>query len=188
MAGLSAEETVRVAAHAALDKKAIDLAVLDLQGATIGAAFQASRGAAVARLRDGAVARSLIEKVSADLRSLFREQEGDVPVSCLLGVATLRDGIAILSPLRLESPDAVVMGAGKLDLVKQRLDLTVKTERDSTNFFALDIPIRISGPFKDVGAKPLPGSDESWLEQPAAAVDALPPALRRMAGSSSCRD
>ena len=32
MAGLSAEETVRVAAHAALDKKAIDLAVLDLQG------------------------------------------------------------------------------------------------------------------------------------------------------------
>jgi uncharacterized protein involved in outer membrane biogenesis len=161
---------------------------LDLQGATIGDALQASRGAAVARLRSGAVARSLIEKVSADLRSLFREQEGDVPVSCLLGVATLRDGVAILSPLRLESPDAVVMGAGKLDLVRRRLDLTVKTERDSTNFFALDIPIRISGPFKDVSAKPLPGSDESWLEQPAAAVDALPPALRQMAGSSSCRD
>ncbi len=32
MAILSAEAAVRVAAHAALDKKAIDLAVLDLQG------------------------------------------------------------------------------------------------------------------------------------------------------------
>jgi ribosome-associated protein len=39
MAGLSAEETVRVAAHAALDKKAIDLAVLDLQGLSSVADF-----------------------------------------------------------------------------------------------------------------------------------------------------
>lgn len=39
MATLSAEAVVRVAAHAALDKKAIDLAVLDLQGLSSVADF-----------------------------------------------------------------------------------------------------------------------------------------------------
>ncbi|HZP36156.1 MAG TPA: ribosome silencing factor [Methylomirabilota bacterium] len=39
MAGLSTEETVRVAAHAALEKKAIDLVVLDLQGLSSVADF-----------------------------------------------------------------------------------------------------------------------------------------------------
>jgi ribosome-associated protein len=39
LATLSAEAVVRVAAHAALDKKAIDLAVLDLQGLSTIADF-----------------------------------------------------------------------------------------------------------------------------------------------------
>ena len=39
MATLSAEAVVRVAAHAALDKKAIDLGVLDQQGLSRGADF-----------------------------------------------------------------------------------------------------------------------------------------------------
>jgi hypothetical protein len=105
----------------------------------------------------------------------------------MLGVLTLKDGIGVLSPLRLESREAIVIGAGKIDIAKNRLDLTMKTERDSTNFFALDIPIRISGPFGQLGVKPLVGSDESWLDQPAAAA-ALPPALREMADSNSCQD
>jgi uncharacterized protein involved in outer membrane biogenesis len=163
-------------------------ATLSMAGPTIGAALKASEGAAVLILRDGDVARSLIEKLSADLRSLFRSKEGSVPVSCLLGVVTVKDGIGVLSPLRLESREAVAVGAGKIDLVKDTLELTVKTERDSTNFFALDIPIRISGPFDKISAKPAPGTDASWLEQPAAAAEALPPDLRKVAASSPCRD
>ena len=124
---------------------------------------------------------------SSDLRSLFREREGDVPVTCLLGVLAVRDGIGVLSPLRLESREAVVIGAGKIDFIKDRIELTVKTERDSTSFFALDIPIRISGPFAHVTAKPLVGGDASWLQKPAATLETLPPALRKMASATSCR-
>jgi uncharacterized protein involved in outer membrane biogenesis len=162
-------------------------ATLDLEGATLGDALKGSTGAAVLSMRDGKVARSLIERVSADLRSLFREREGDVPVTCLLGVMVVRDGIGVLSPLRLESREAVVVGAGKIDFVKDRVELTVKTERDSTSFFALDIPIRISGPFAHVTAEPLVGGDADWQEQPAATLETLPPALRRMADATSCR-
>jgi uncharacterized protein involved in outer membrane biogenesis len=177
--GASGEEI-----HGTLD----GAATLDLRGETVGAALRNGSGAAVIALRDGTVARDLIEKVSVDLRRLFRSKEGEVPVSCLLGIATLKDGTAVLAPLRLESRDAVVVGAGRLDLLKRRLDLTVKTERDSTNFFALDLPIRISGPLAKVSAVPLVESDENWLKQPATAAQALPPALRRMADGNPCRN
>ena len=99
---------------------------------------------------------------------------------------TLKDGIGVISPLRLELEAAVAVGAGKIDLVRKRLDLTVRTERDSTSFFALDIPVRISGPFDRISAAPLSGRDEDWLRQPTAL--ALPPDLQKMATASACRE
>lgn len=163
-------------------------ASLAMSGPTVGAALKRSDGAAVLLMRDGAVAQSVIERLSADLRGLFRERRGHVPVSCLLGIVTLKDGIGVISPLRLESRDAIAIGAGKLDLARDRLDLTVKTLRDSTSFFALDIPVRISGPLDNLGAAPLPGSGEDWLRQPAAVSETLPPDLQKMADGSACRE
>ena len=163
-------------------------AVLSMAGPTIGAALKRSDGAAVLLMRDGEVTQGLIEQLSADLRALFRERRDTVPVSCLLGIVTLKDGIGVISPLRLESQAAVAVGAGKIDLQRQRLDLTVRTERDSTSFFALDIPVRISGPFDRISAAPLPGRDADWLRQPTAVADTLPPDLRKMATGSACRE
>lgn len=161
-------------------------AILSMTGPTVGAALARSDGAAVLTLRDGTIARSLMERLSTDLRGLFRSREGTVPVSCLLAVLTLRNGIGVLSPLRLESRAAIATGAGKIDLVNDTLDLTIRTERDSTSFFALDIPVRISGPFDRLSADPLVGSDEDWLKQTAAAADNLPPELHQMVAGSGC--
>jgi len=163
-------------------------AILSMAGPTIGAALKRSDGAAVLLMRDGQVAQSLVEQLSADLRGLFRERHEYVPVSCLLGIVTLKDGIGVISPLRLESQAAVAVGAGKIDLQRNRLDLTVRTERDSTSFFALDLPVRISGPFDRISAAPLPGRDADWLRQPTAVADTLPPDLQKMATASACRE
>lgn len=163
-------------------------ATLELTGKTLGAALATGRGAAIMTMADGDVARELIELVSADLRTLFRSGEGRVPVGCLLGVLTLRDGIGVISPLRLDSQEATLVGAGTIDFLGQRLDLKLKTERDSTGFFALDVPILVSGPFKGLAAKPLPGADGPWLDEAAgkAAVEALPAALHKLARESAC--
>jgi AsmA family protein len=163
-------------------------AVLSMSGSTIGAALKRSNGAAVLLMRDGQVAQSLIEQLSTDLRGLFRQRQDSVPVNCLLGIVTLKEGIGVISPLRLESRTAVAVGAGKIDLVRDRLDLTVRTERDTTSFFALDIPVRISGPFDRISAAPLPGRDADWLRQPTAIADTLPPDLQKMATGSACRE
>ena len=161
-------------------------ASLSMSGPTIGAALKQSNGAAVLLMRDGQVAQSLIEQLSTDLRGLFRERQDHVPVTCLLGIVTLQNGIGLISPLRLESDAAVAVGAGKIDLTRDRLDLTVRTERDSTSFFALDVPVRISGPLDHLSAAALSGGNEDWLRQPTAAT--LPPDLQRMATASACRE
>ena len=159
-----------------------------MSGPTIGAALPQSAGAAVLVMRDGQVAQSLIERLSADLRGLFRERQDSVPVSCLLGVVTVKNGIGVISPLRLESDAAVAVGAGKIDLTRDRLDLIVQTERDSTSFFALDIPVRISGPLDSLSAAALTGGDDNWLRQPTPVSRRLPPDLQKMASGSACRE
>jgi uncharacterized protein involved in outer membrane biogenesis len=161
---------------------------LDVTGETLGAALKSGRGAMVVTMNEGSVERDLIEQVSADLRGLFREGKGRVPITCLIGIVTLKDGRGVLSPLRIDSQEAVVVGGGSIDFVGKRLDLVLKTERDSTGFFALDVPIVVSGPFKTLQATPLPGADEHRIDgaEGTAAIEALPSALSKLADGSAC--
>ncbi len=162
-------------------------ATLALRGATLGEALAHGDGALLLTLAQGDVAQSLIEQVSADLRSIFRDKAGRVQVGCLLAVATVKDGIGTLAPLRLESDAAILRGAGTIDLRQRRLDLTIQTERDSTNFFALDLPIRVSGPFANLTAKPQLGDDAGVPETAGAgALAKLPAALRQLARGNDC--
>ena len=161
-------------------------ATLSMVGQTFGAALQSSTGAAILSMRDGTIARSLIEGLSTDLRALFRSKEDRVPVSCMVGLVTIRNGIGVISPLRLVSREAIAIGAGKIDLPQGRLDLTLQTERDSTSFFALDIPVRISGPFDRLSAKPMIGSNTDWLKQHATAPLKLPPELPPLSNDATC--
>jgi uncharacterized protein involved in outer membrane biogenesis len=161
---------------------------LDMTGKTMSAALRTSRGAAIVMMNNGDVARGLLEQVSADLRTLFRAGEGRVPIACLLGVLTLKDGIGVVSPLRLDSQEATLVGAGSIDFAGKRLDLMLKSDHDTTGFFALDVPIVVSGPFKALGVAPLPGADEHRLDETkgTAAVGALPAALHKLVNGSAC--
>lgn len=162
-------------------------ATLSLRGATLGEGLRHSKGAALLTLAKGDVARSLIEQVSADLRSIFREKAGRVKVTCLLAALSLKDGIGQLAPLRLESDAAILHGAGTVDLIKKSLDLTIQTERDSTNFFALDLPIRVSGPFAKLAAEPQLGADSGLpADDRARTIGRLPASLREMAQGNAC--
>ena len=163
-------------------------ATIDLTGKTLGAALKTGRGAAIMTMNDGSVARALLEKVSVDLRSLFRSGEGRVPVNCLLGVMTLKDGVGVLSPLRLDSQEATLVGAGTVDFAGKRLDLRLQSDHDTTGFFALDVPITVKGPFTSLAAKPLLGGDGQHLAATdgSAAMKALPAALQKLASGSDC--
>lgn len=159
---------------------------LDMQGDTVAAALRQSQGAAILTMHDGSIKRSIIEMASTDLRTLFREREGSSPIGCLVGVVSMKNGLASLSPLRLETKDAILVGSGTIDLVRQQVDIGAKSERASTGFFALDLPVKVAGSFDNLQAGLAGGADKAWQPAPAPDMTKLAPAIRRLATENPC--
>jgi uncharacterized protein involved in outer membrane biogenesis len=155
---------------------------LDATGSKLGEVLAHSQGYAVFAMIDGKVARDVLEKASADLRTVFRKGEGMSKVKCLLGVAAVKNGVAQVSPLILRTPEATLTGGGTIDLAKNTLDLTIRSDPKSTGFFALDIPIRISGAL----ASPKGAPDSKSKFKANLALPELPKAIRQVAEHSGC--
>jgi AsmA family protein len=161
---------------------------LDMTGHTVKSALKASRGHMVLAVTEAHIARDLIERISTDLRTLFRTREGMVELTCLLGVVDLRNGIGTIWPLRLRTSDGTIVGQGQADFLSQRLDLTIQSVSASTGFFAMDVPVGISGKFEDLKVQPANGA----IAAPLTALDGedplhgVPKELRPLAAQNLC--
>ena len=113
-------------------------------GRTMAEMVTASRAQLLFVMTHGQVSRGLIERVSVDLRTLFRQPEGVTRVICLLGLVDIEGGIGRIGPLRLRAHEGTVNSAGRVDLWDNRLDLTLASDPSSTGFLALDVPIRVN--------------------------------------------
>lgn len=158
------------------------------EGVTLNAATRAANGSAlVAMAGNGSIAREVIEMASTDVRLLFRRARGMVPMSCLLGVLTVRNGVGTLAPLRVRAAEGTIAGSGTFDLARRRIDMTIGSEAKSTGAFALDIPVRISGSLADPTVRPTRWSAAGRAELAAgSATAALPPGLRQAAQRNPC--
>ncbi len=157
------------------------------EGATLNAAARAADGSAVVEMRGGSIAREVIEMASTDVRLLFRRARGMTPVSCLLGVLTMRDGVATVSPLRVRAAEGTIAGSGTFDLQRRRIDMTIGSEAKTTGAFALDVPVRISGSLADPSVRPAQWSAAGRARLAAAdEIAALPPGLRQAAQRNPC--
>jgi uncharacterized protein involved in outer membrane biogenesis len=160
--------------------------LLDMTGATLTDALKTSRGQAVLSMTDGRIIRDLVERAYTDLRTLFRKDERWMPVTCLLGIADLQDGVATISPLRLRTPDTTLVGFGRANLITKRVDLIVKPETGSTSLLALKLPLRITGSFDRLSVAP---SFESSASEPPVGDPGhlLKPELQLLAERNPCR-
>ena len=161
---------------------------LEMTGETVKEAFKRSSGHAVLSMSQGRIARALLEKLSTDLRSLFRKDVSTAQLSCLIGVIDLQDGRGTISPFRLQTPGTILIGGGQVDFPGERLDITIKSEAASTGIFALDIPLHVSGRFTHLSVVPAIGSSARWLDAPARNNPAheLPPDMQQLADSNPC--
>ncbi|GAB2176617.1 AsmA family protein [Dongia sp. agr-C8] len=155
---------------------------LDANAARLGEVLSQGQGSAVFAMTEGKVSRDILEKASVDLRTIFRKGKGMSAVRCLLGVATVKNGVAQVSPLILRTPDATLTGGGSIDLAKNSVDLTIRSDPESTGFFALDIPIRISGALDAPKAAP----DSKSARETSLALPELPKPIRKVAEESRC--
>ena len=163
-------------------------ATLEMTGETVKEALKRSSGHAVLAMSQGRIARALLEKISTDLRSVFRKDVSSAQISCLIGVIDLQDGQGTIAPFRLQTPGTILIGGGQVDLPQERLDMTIKSQAASTGIFALDIPLHVSGAFTHLSVVPAIGSSARWLDAPARNNPAheLPPDLQRLADDNPC--
>ncbi|WP_374367346.1 AsmA-like C-terminal region-containing protein [Dongia sp.] len=128
------------------------LAVITARGATMGEAATAAEGEMLVGIIGGSIRASVIEMASTDLRALFREEKGNAALRCLGLRVTLQDGEAFLRPLQLQAEGATLDGNGRINLKSGEINLRLESQRESSGFFALDLPIEIGGTFDDISA------------------------------------
>jgi len=157
------------------------------EGETLNAAARAARASAVIRMEGGSVSREAIELLSTDIAGLFRSSDARTNVACLLAVVDVRGGVGTVSPLRLRTGEGTIAGAGRFDLGRETVDLTIASEARTTGALALDVPIRVRGSFSDpsIGPGGWPRSGPPSLR---AGISRLIPSLQPAARGSPCLD
>lgn len=156
---------------------------LALQGKTLGDGLNNSSGSAILSMQNGRISRDLLEKASTDLRNVFRKGEGTAKVNCFLAVMHLKDGVGQLAPVWLRSTAATLNAAGRVDFRNQTLDITLQSDRNSTGFLALDLPVQISGPWSQPKTGLLKGGSPALTS---GTVSNLPPSLQGIAAANAC--
>jgi hypothetical protein len=161
--------------------------VVATEGTRLNDATHRGHVSAVLAMRNGHIAREVIEMASTDIRALLRSAKGTTPVTCLLALVDIREGRGRVAPLRIRADTGTVSGLASFDLNRKTLDLVISSQRDTTHFFALDVPIRVSGSFSDPDILPAEWSRQGRAQLAAADdVAPLPPALRDTARSNAC--
>jgi hypothetical protein len=155
-----------------------------MTGATITEARQANRIFGVLAMSGGTIDRQLVSLASTDVRFLFGGRSGSGRLNCLLAVLNLRDGQGEIAPFRIKTSDGAITGGGFYDARRDYLDMTIGTQRSSTSFFSLDVPVRISGPVTDFSVTPAFGASRR-LAAPGR-LNELPPDMLAFAGASAC--
>ncbi len=157
------------------------------QGRTLNTAAKGARVSAVLGLRQGSIAREVVEMASTDVRLLFRTPKGNTPMTCLLGLVDMRAGMGEAAPIRIRAATGTITGLASFDLFRERMDLVIGSQRDTTNFFALDVPVRIAGSFGDPSIRPASWSAEGRARLAAAdQIAPLPADLRAFAQRNPC--
>ena len=156
-------------------------------GRSLNEAARQARISAVASMQGGRIARDVIEKGSTDVRRLVRRPTGTTSVSCLLGVLDMRAGVGRVAPLRIRAGIGTISGAASIDLNREWVDLVIGSQSGTTGFFALDIPVRVNGPFANPNISPARWSAAGRARLASADdIAPLPPELRTYARSNPC--
>jgi uncharacterized protein involved in outer membrane biogenesis len=155
-----------------------------MTGATLTEARQANRIFGVLAMDGGTIDRQLVSLASTDIRSLFGPRSGSGRLDCMLAVLNLQDGRGTIAPLKIKTAGGTITGGGSYDARRDFLDMTIGTQSATTSFFALDVPVRISGPVADFSVAPAFGG--SARMNAVGNIGDLPPDMQAFANSNAC--
>jgi uncharacterized protein involved in outer membrane biogenesis len=155
-----------------------------MTGATLVEARQVNRIFGVLTMDGGTIDRKLVSLASTDIRALFGFQSGSGRMDCLLAVLNLQNGRGTIAPLKIRASGGTITGGGSYDAGRDYLDMTIGTQSSTTSIFALDVPVRISGPVTDFTVTPAFGG--SARMNAVGNIGDLPPDMQTVANGNAC--
>lgn len=156
------------------------------EAASVNAVTRQAHISAVVSMTGGTIAREVIEMASTDVRALFRTSRGTTPITCLLAAVDINAGVGRAAPLRIRAGTGTISGLATFDLNRQTLDLIIGSQRETTDFFALDIPVQVRGSFDNPSIAPAEWSRAARDRMARNEMAPLPPELRAIAQRNPC--
>jgi len=144
---------------------------LQMSGTNIDALLQRSRMELAVSLQRGAIDRKLVEAASTNVRALFRGSDATMVLECLFGVATLKDGVGAIAPVRLRAAEGRFAAAGSFDPVRLAFDILVLSDPTASGALALDAPLRLQGTPGRMTVVAAPGGRIGATSLPSIAAD-----------------
>ncbi|GAN55336.1 hypothetical protein Tasa_046_018 [Tanticharoenia sakaeratensis NBRC 103193] len=149
---------------------------------------EASRKAdvdAVVGMNSGVISQKVIDIASMNVGLLFRKASGTTPVTCLLGALVMRHGDGTVVPLRIYTSKGSIVGEAMFDLDRRWFELAFQSR--TPGLLALDIPIRVSGPFDNpsIGLAGWSARGRALLKA-ARTANALPAGLEDFSAGKAC--
>jgi hypothetical protein len=106
---------------------------------------------------EGQVRNSFARLLLANLFGLLTPFGGDgSKISCIAGNFDIKQGIATTRGTVVDTPGAIVVGAGNIDLRNERIEMRVDPKSKDLNLSAIAVPVRVTGPLASPNVIPDP--------------------------------
>jgi uncharacterized protein involved in outer membrane biogenesis len=126
----------------------LDLAV-EGAGDTVRAVLAGGGGRVHARLGRSTVASRYLDLLGASLVSAlipdFEERDTST-ITCAVARMTLSNGVLHTGGLVIDTPRVTIAGEGGVDLLDERIEMTLRPQPKTTTLMALVAPVRVHGP------------------------------------------
>lgn len=147
---------------------------LDGRGQSVAQILATANGEAKLYVRDGVMSQLLLDLAGLNLGSVIVTKlfgaDKEVRLRCAIADVPVRDGIAHMQNVKVNTDDALIEVTGSADIRRELFDIDVNPKAYDLKFFSLRTPLEVRGPFAKphVGVKPGP-----LIVRAAAAVTAL---------------
>lgn len=130
------------------------------RGDSVAAVMASAEGSAGAAMGKGRISNYIMELVGLDIAEMIRFKLGkdrDVAVRCGYADFEIEAGVATARALAFDTSDTLVVGEGKVDLGKERLDLVLRPQPKDPSPLSLRSPLAVTGPLNDPSVRPQGG-------------------------------
>lgn len=95
---------------------------------------------------EGEVRNSFARLLLANLFGLLTPGGGDgARITCIAGNFNIKSGIATTRGTVVDAPNAIVVGAGNIDLGAERIDMRVDPKSKNVSLSSIAVPVRVTG-------------------------------------------